>query len=324
MGGFSKFPKLLLSLLPTLNNSATKILVRNDDTGEVEYIDKSTINGTVTEVTGVSGEITVDAGTTTPLIGIDPAYTASKQDTLTEENLGEFMDLELATKLTPGLTDTLLARDILTGNAVEVTVGSVVGLANAYADSKVQDSISDGTIDKAPSQNAVFDALALKANANSVVYSKLMSINSSITGTTSEVFVGSILIPANTMSVGHRMEIKMALSKLGAVSNNFNPAIYISPTGGGISGEKIMTGRIATTAKFSVNSRNLEIKSGSIRALNFTTPIVTDEAELPTANFQTTATPINYTIDNYLNIVSACNLSTETSVIEYVSVNIFR
>ena len=59
-----------------------------------------------------------------------------------------------------------------TTNQIVVTNGNItptIGISpayttaiNDYADSKVQDSISDGTIDKAPSQNAVFDALALK------------------------------------------------------------------------------------------------------------------------------------------------------------------
>jgi len=51
---------------------------------------------------------------------------SSKQDVLTEENVGEFMDLELPTKVTPGLNDALLARDLITNNAVEVTIGSIV------------------------------------------------------------------------------------------------------------------------------------------------------------------------------------------------------
>lgn len=70
-------------------------------------------SGTVTSVTGVSGETTVANGTTTPVIGIDPAYTT--------------------------------ARD-------------------TYADGKVSTTITDGVTTSAPNQNAVFDALALKAN----------------------------------------------------------------------------------------------------------------------------------------------------------------
>lgn len=42
--------------------------------------------------------------------------------------------------------------------------------SNTYADSKVADAINDGTTTIAPSQNAVFDALALKANVSDIPY----------------------------------------------------------------------------------------------------------------------------------------------------------
>ena len=51
----------------------------------------------------------------------------SKQDVLTEDNVGEFMDLELPTKLTPTSGDTVLARDILTNKAVEIPIESLGG-----------------------------------------------------------------------------------------------------------------------------------------------------------------------------------------------------
>lgn len=133
--------------------------------------------GTVTEVTGVLGEITVSTGATTPVVGIDPSFANSKQDVLTEENVGEFMDLNLTTKVTPGLADSLLARDVITNNAVEVTIGSVVDLANIYADSKIQNTITDGVTDKAPSENAVFDALALKENIQDYLQQHLFNFN---------------------------------------------------------------------------------------------------------------------------------------------------
>jgi hypothetical protein len=45
------------------------------------------------------------------------------------------------------------------------TIPSITGLATeAYVDAKVEDVITDGVTSKAPSQNAVFDALALKEN----------------------------------------------------------------------------------------------------------------------------------------------------------------
>ena len=51
----------------------------------------------------------------------------SKQDVLTEDNVGEFMDLELATKNTPTSGDTVLGRDSLTGKAVEILTSSLGG-----------------------------------------------------------------------------------------------------------------------------------------------------------------------------------------------------
>ena len=50
-----------------------------------------------------------------------------KQDVLTEDNVGSFMDLELPTKLTPTSGDTVLARDILTNKAVEIPIESLGG-----------------------------------------------------------------------------------------------------------------------------------------------------------------------------------------------------
>lgn len=46
-----------------------------------------------------------------------------KQEELTEDNVGEFMNLVIPTKLTPSSNDTLLARDFLTNKAVEIEVG---------------------------------------------------------------------------------------------------------------------------------------------------------------------------------------------------------
>ena len=57
----------------------------------------------------------------------------SKQDVLTEDNVGQFMDLELPTKLTPTSGDTVLARDILTNKAVEIPITSLGGGGSGLA-----------------------------------------------------------------------------------------------------------------------------------------------------------------------------------------------
>jgi len=104
------------------------------------YIGAGTGNGTVTNVTGVSGETTVASGTTTPVIGIASAYTT--------------------------------ARD-------------------AVANGKVTQTITNGVTATAPSEDAVFDALALKANLASPTFTGTVTIPSaglSITGSSGNTY----------------------------------------------------------------------------------------------------------------------------------------
>ena len=49
----------------------------------------------------------------------------SKQDTLTEDNLGQFMDSELDTKSIPTSGDTILGRDTLNGKAVKIPINKL-------------------------------------------------------------------------------------------------------------------------------------------------------------------------------------------------------
>ena len=50
----------------------------------------------------------------------------SKQDVLTEDNVGQFMDLELPTKLTPTSGDTVLGRDSKRAPRVVVPIPTLV------------------------------------------------------------------------------------------------------------------------------------------------------------------------------------------------------
>ena len=51
----------------------------------------------------------------------------SKQDVLTEDNVGQFMDLKLSMKSAPTSGDTVLGRDSVTGKAVEIPTSSFGG-----------------------------------------------------------------------------------------------------------------------------------------------------------------------------------------------------
>ena len=62
----------------------------------------------------------------------------SKQDVLTEDNVGAFMDLELPTKLTPTSGDTVLARDSVTGKAVTINVNAQMLITMLNSDSPAE------------------------------------------------------------------------------------------------------------------------------------------------------------------------------------------
>lgn len=51
----------------------------------------------------------------------------AKQDVLTEDNVGEFMDVKLSTKSTPTSGDTVLGRDSVTGKAVKIPTDQLGG-----------------------------------------------------------------------------------------------------------------------------------------------------------------------------------------------------
>lgn len=77
----------------------------------------------------VSGKPTVftPSAHTHPISQVDNLQSTldNKQDVLTEDNVGSFMDLELPTKLTPTSGDTVLARDNITNKAVEIPIESL-------------------------------------------------------------------------------------------------------------------------------------------------------------------------------------------------------
>ena len=57
----------------------------------------------------------------------------AKQDVLTEDNVGEFMDVKLSTKSTPSSGDTVLGRDSVTGKAVRIPTSSFGGGGSGLA-----------------------------------------------------------------------------------------------------------------------------------------------------------------------------------------------
>ena len=69
---------------------------------------------------------------------------SNKQDVLTEDNVGQFMDLELSTKLTPSSGDTVLGRDSVTGKAVEIPIKQLGN--NSASSETTEDVIATTTV----------------------------------------------------------------------------------------------------------------------------------------------------------------------------------
>ena len=117
------------------------------------------------------------------------------------------------------------------------------------AGSKVTDSITDGITTVAPSQNAVFDALALKADLTTpmIVFSPIKrNTTISHTGTTSETKLYSVLIPAGTMKANDILEYYVWAIP-GTGSGNRTLKVYLN-TSDAIGGIQIATYTFTTTS----------------------------------------------------------------------------
>jgi hypothetical protein len=101
----------------------------------------------------------------------------------------------------------------------------------------VEDSITNGVTTVAPSQNAVFDALALKQN--NFILGRKASASSTLTGTTTETILESIFIPAGSVAVGDVIYMRNRLTKLNASSNGFSIRYRVN-TSNSISGSSVL------------------------------------------------------------------------------------
>jgi len=115
----------------------TNVTITGDGTLANPYVISATGGGAVDSVNGLTGDVVLDATDVgaEPAKGVNDNYVTDAQLVVIENTSGTN-----------------------SGDNTENTT------SNAYADAKVEDAIVDGVTDKAPSQNAVFDALAFKAD----------------------------------------------------------------------------------------------------------------------------------------------------------------
>lgn len=109
--------------------------------------------------------------------------------------------------------------------------------------SPISQTITDGVTDKAPSEDAVYDALALKLDANNAAvtnarnrkYFAYDNTTYTYTGATGDTILKTILIPGGTMGINSTLELFANFMKSGTAGN---PAylVYIGTSASALSG----------------------------------------------------------------------------------------
>jgi hypothetical protein len=138
-------------------------------------------------------------------------------------------------------------------------------LTKEYADAKVTDAITDGVTTIAPSQNAVFDALALKQAALSYTpYKFIQTSQTAHTGTVAETIIATATINGSTFNSSDVMKVIWQLTRpSGGVSGiTFRLKINTSNT---LTGSTLIATNSMTTALFQgTGYRTFTLQGGNL------------------------------------------------------------
>lgn len=166
-------------------------------------------------------------------------------------------------------------------------------LTKEYADSKVTDAITDGVTTTAPSQNAVFDALALKQNSLGYTpYRNVQTSQTAITATVAETIVFTATIPAGSFSSNDILKMLFGVNKLNSLAG-YTLRIRLNTTNT-ISGSTVIalyTG--SSTPQLNIIMRNFNLNGGNLYGFLFSTSALTDIAATAGALNSTTLNPAN-------------------------------
>lgn len=166
-------------------------------------------------------------------------------------------------------------------------------LTKEYADAKVADSITNGVTTIAPSQNAVFDALALKQNT--LVYTPYRNVQTSqtaITGTTAETIVFTATIPAGSFNSVDVLKILFGANKttgLGA----YNLRLRVNTTNTISGAPTIATYTGSASSQVNVMMRNFNLNGGNLYGLAGSASGLTDIVVSGSALGSNTLNPAN-------------------------------
>jgi len=160
-------------------------------------------------------------------------------------------------------------------------------------DAKVGDIITDGVTTIAPSQNAVFDALALKQSILSYTpYKNIQTSQTVLTGTTAETVIFTALIPAGTFNSTDIIKVLFGANKTTGIGTyvlrlriNTTNTISGAPTIAYYSG--------STTAQVNILMRNFNLNGGNLYGFPFLTTSMSDIVAQGASLSSTTLNPAN-------------------------------
>jgi hypothetical protein len=151
----------------------------------------------------------------------------------------------------------------------------------------IEDSITDGVTDKAPSQNVVFDALALKQNALSYTPFRFVQTSQTAhTGTVAETVIATATINGNTFNSSDVIKLLFKATKSNTSSATMR--LKINTTNTLVGATQIGLFNFTTLANtYVLMTRTFDLQGGNLFGYNFSSSLVSDVTAVNTAGNST-------------------------------------
>jgi hypothetical protein len=157
----------------------------------------------------------------------------------------------------------------------------------------IEDSITDGVTTIAPSQNAVFDALALKqAILSYTPYKNIQTSQTVHTGTTAETAIFTATIPANSFSSNDVIKVLFGANKTTALGT-YSLRIRVNTTNTISGAPTIALYSGTSTAQVNIMMRNFNLNGGNLYAYPTGNSSLTDILATGGSLNSTTLNPAN-------------------------------
>jgi len=179
----------------------------------------------------------------------------------------------------------------------------------------IEDAIANGVTDKAPSQNAVFDALALKQDSLGYTPVKTVvkdtAVSSTVTGTTTETILKSYTIAGGTFASNDVINLVSArFTKSGSAGNTSTFRMYINTTNS-LSGA-VQIAQLSGTGLYYKFSRTFALRGGSLLGFSFTANGTQSGSDLGNSSVTQSSTTLNPANTFYIIFSGTNAISTDS------------